>query len=293
MAVRSMTGFGRNTVAFDDGSVTVELRAVNHRFAEFSVRMPRDLLALEESVRQELASHIARGRVDVYVSSDGAAFRAKRVVVDWKLLDALIGVESEVKARYVEHSESQVPLSTWLQQPDVLCVESGGVDVARVQGALSSALQAAVGDLVEMRTREGERLATALQAKLTQLDSVVSDISLRAPNVVQAFRARLRKRLVESEVVVDDSRLAGEVAIMADKAAIDEELTRLRAHLQAFADALSQGSPVGRRLDFLVQEFQREFNTIASKSSDLEISQTVVEGKTIVEQLREQVQNIE
>ncbi|WDL97420.1 YicC/YloC family endoribonuclease [Alicyclobacillus sp. ALC3] len=294
MPVRSMTGFGRSTVAFDEGTVTVELRAVNHRFAEFSVRMPRDLLRLEESVRQELSTHVARGRLDVYVSVDATGAERKRVAADWGLVEALMSIEAEAKSRYPGLRDTvPVPLSVWLQQPEVLRVESGVIDPKQVESALGEAVRVAVADLIAMRTREGTRLTRDLAARVELLEGVVATIETRAPHVVSTFRDRLQKRLAEAQTSVDDSRLAAEVALMADKAAIDEELTRLTAHLQAFSEALATDSPIGRRLDFIVQELQRELNTIAAKSSDLAISQGVVEGKTIVEQLREQVQNIE
>lgn len=294
MPVRSMTGFGRSTVAFDEGSVTVELRAVNHRFAEFSVRMPRDLLALEEPVRQQLSARIARGRVDVYVSVDATGTARRRVAADWGLVEALMTIEAEAKSRYPGLQDTPpVPLAVWLQQPEVLRVESGIIDPEQLECALGEAVRVALSDLIEMRTREGARLIRDLEARVQLLEGVVANIEMRTPSVVSVFRERLQKRLAEAQTTVDESRLAAEVALMADKAAIDEELTRLTAHLQAFSDALATGSPIGRRLDFIVQELQRELNTIASKSSDLAISQGVVEGKTIVEQLREQVQNIE
>lgn len=294
MPVRSMTGFGRSTVAFDEGSVTVELRSVNHRFAEFSVRMPRDLLALEEPVRQQLSARIARGRVDVYVSVDATGTARRRVAADWGLVEALMTIEAEAKSRYPGLQDTPpVPLAVWLQQPEVLRVESGIIDPEQLECALGEAVRVALSDLIEMRTREGARLIRDLEARVQLLEGVVANIEMRTPSVVSVFRERLQKRLAEAQTTVDESRLAAEVALMADKAAIDEELTRLTAHLQAFSDALATGSPIGRRLDFIVQELQRELNTIASKSSDLAISQGVVEGKTIVEQLREQVQNIE
>lgn len=293
MLVRSMTGFGQSTVTVGETSLTVEVRSVNHRFAEFSVRLPRELLVLEEAVRKCLSQFIVRGRIDVYVAFGSSLMGARQVKADWTLLDALHALEVQARERYGLTQEPATLLMEWLKYPDVVRVESGDVDIETIRDGVVRAVQDACEALVLMRSREGERLAADLQTKAQDLALLVQQISNHAPQVVSGFRERLHKRLRESQVVVDENRFAAEVALLADRAAIDEEVVRLTSHLEEFRNSVVAGSPVGRRLDFIVQELQRELNTIASKCSDLLISRVAVDCKAIVEQMREQVQNIE
>lgn len=293
MSLRSMTGFGQASTQVGATLVKVELRTVNHRFAEFSVRMPRELMALEDSVRKCLSEYVARGRVDAYVSVETASSAEGLVAADWTLFDALRNVELEALRRVGLNEDAAAAPIEWLQHPDVLRVERASVDLDAMRLGVVDAVSAACNALVDMRNREGERLAADLQGKIAELSRIIAGVKERAPAVTEAFRSRLHTRIAELGVEIDEQRLAAEVTLFAERAAIDEELVRLDSHVKEFHLSVDAGSPVGRRLDFIIQEMQRELNTIASKASDLEISKAVVDAKAIVEQLREQVQNIE
>lgn len=293
MTLTSMTGFGQ---AIRDGviaRVKVEIRTVNHRFAEVNLRMPRDLFALEEEVRGLLAKRIARGRADVFVSMETLKSTAKTVAVNWDLLDVLYATEKEARIRYPDMAMKDPAVSHWLTHPDVVQVQSQLVDADEVRDDVLAAVDEACTELLEMRMREGTRVAADLAAKIRDCERVVETMESQAQGVSEATRTRLLQRLGELGQGMDEQRLVTEIALMVDRMCIDEELVRLRSHISEFERSLAHGSPIGRRLDFIVQEMHREVNTIGSKSGDLVISKAVVDAKTIVEQLREQAQNIE
>lgn len=293
MPVRSMTGFGQAGGLAGASAVKVEIRTVNHRFAEFSVRMPRDVMALEETVRACLAEHIGRGRADVFVSVDPSAQEARQVSVDWALFDALREMERAAISRAGVSDDVAARPAEWLKYPDVLRVASADLNVDDMRAGMVQVVRAACVALVEMREREGARLAEDLSGKAADLAIVIESLKGRAAETVSAHRERLQRRLSEFGVDVDEQRMMAEVAVFAERAAIDEELVRLDSHVAEFRQSVAAGSPVGRRLDFIIQEMQRELNTIASKAANLDVSKLVVDAKALVEQLREQVQNVE
>lgn len=294
MALTSMTGFGQAVRAGNVARVKVEIRTVNHRFAEFNVRMSRDLFALEEEVRTRLAKHVVRGRTDALVSMDSTHPIIKHVAVDWVLLDTLHGIEMEARARHPNAAlQGGSGIAHWLSHPDVVQIQSASFDVESVREDVLAAVDDACADLLAMRTREGTRVAADMMAKVNDFTHIIEQMEQQAPDVMEQNRTRLLQRLHMFDSLVDEHRVLTEVALLADKMCIDEELVRLQSHLSEFEQSLREGSPVGRRLDFIVQELHREVNTIGSKASDLLISKAVVDAKSIVEQLREQAQNIE
>lgn len=288
-----MTGFGQATYQADGVTVKVEIRTVNHRFLEFAIRMPRDLLMLEEQVRSCLAAFVERGRVDVYVAVDRGAAASRSVAVDWVLFEALVRAEEEALARTQGIVSGMTPAAEWLRYPDVLRVDNLAQDTDAVLQVLVPAVEAAGAALGDMRRREGERLHDNLQSKLTALDDLVDEMDRHAQQAGAAVRDRLRQKLADLRLVYDESRLLTESALLAERAAIDEELVRLRSHQEEFVHTMAGASPVGRKLDFLAQEMHRELNTIAAKIVDAPTARAAVEAKTIVEQVREQVQNLE
>jgi uncharacterized protein (TIGR00255 family) len=293
MTLSSMTGYGQATVERDSVRVKVEIRTVNHRFAEFNTRLPRELLPLEEEIRARLARSIARGRTDVFVSIAGELAGQRQVQVNWELFDALCQAERTARAR-VGGAEQQAPaVVQWLQFPDVLQVQPAEPDLESLREVVLAAVDAACKEIVAMRRREGQRLAEDLLAKVRDLRAIVEQVAQVASSLRSEWQSRLRQRVQELVAEVDEQRLLTEVTLLVEKSSIDEELVRLRSHLEEFESSLREGSPVGRRLDFIVQEMHREVNTIGSKSVDVRISKAVVDAKTVVEQLREQVQNIE
>jgi len=288
MPIRSMTGYGQAICEHENYRVRAEIRSVNHRFAEYQIRLAKEHLALDDVVRTVLAEYVRRGRCDVYVLVDSIRTPQKSVAVDWDLFAQL--VELEVQAR-----ERGLPVvaTNWFEHADVIRIASTEIDMAVLEQPVRIAVTQACVNLAAMRSREGHRLATDLSMKVKHLDDVVQQLQQGAPSARLKLQAKLQERLLGLGLEVAEERVLSEAALLAERAAVDEELVRLCSHLAEFGTSLAQGSPVGRRLDFIVQEMHREVNTIASKSSDLLLSRGVLDAKTIVEQLREQVQNIE
>lgn len=291
--LRSMTGFGRGESTGSAGRIVVEMKAVNHRFSEVVFRMPKQFSALEDQARKLVQARVSRGRVDVFVSWEAAA-KARGVKVDKEL--ALAYHNSLIELAREIGSKTELSLDTLAKLPDVLKVEEGEITAEELWPAFEAATAQAVDNLLAMREREGQSLAADLSARIDRLAELREVILTRAPQVVEEYRTRLTKRLEEilgQQNVVDPQRLAQEVAMFADRSDIAEELQRLQSHFGQFREALAGGDAVGRKLDFLVQEIGREINTIGSKANDAAITNQVVEAKSELEKIREQVQNIE
>ena len=291
--LRSMTGFGRGEYIGKLKQVTVEIKAVNNRFGEVQIKLPYQYTSLEESVRRYILNQVSRGRIDVFIKLKDTSQRSRELQVDKDLavtyhkaleeLAAIIGIPCEVNVQQIA------------QFPDVLSMCEMDEELEAIWQDIQPALQAAVSALLEMREKEGQKLKEDLFARLQILQQIRGHISEKSPRVVQNYREKLNIRLQELMVEdhIDEERLALEVALFADKCNIDEELVRLNSHFLQFAQNLEEDIAVGRKLDFLLQEINREVNTIGSKANDLEITQAVVELKSELEKIREQVQNIE
>lgn len=289
----SMTGFGRANVLKDGREMTVELKSVNHRYLDLGFRMPRHISFLEDEIRRVLTEKLTRGHVDVFVTYRNTRNDAKQVVVDPALLEAYLAAAGECAVKYGLRNDLSVVNA--LRFPDVVDVVEAEEDRDAVIALADDALIAACDELIGMRRIEGERLSADLLARLDSVLAIRAAIAERAPFVVQDYRARLNERIaaVLAETEVDTARLATEVALFADRANIDEELVRLKSHVAAARELLENGVAVGRKMDFIVQEMNREFNTIGSKANDKEITALVIEGKAEIEKIREQVQNLE
>lgn len=292
--VSSMTGFGRGRVAQDGREMTVELKSVNHRYLDLSFRMPRHISFAEDTLRTALNDSLSRGHVDVYVNYRNTRSDAKEVRIDTALLGAYL---KSVKAAAAElREENDMTLSNALRLPDVTDIVEADEDDEAVKALTKEAVDKAIAELITARRGEGERLANDLTERLATVDELRGKIETRAPMVVEEYRIKLNERIeamLGGTVEVDAQRLATEVALFADKASIDEELVRLKSHTAQARELLSQSEAAGRRLDFVVQEMNREFNTIGSKANDAEIAKLVILGKAELEKIREQVQNIE
>lgn len=290
--MRSMTGYGRALVEEDGREMTVEVRSVNHRFLDVSCRLPRSIGFLEDAVRKGMAVRVARGHVDVFVNYVNRREDAREVRVDTVLAQAYRSALEELgKAVGLTQSAS---LIDYARLPDVLTVSEKQEDQDALRALLQRALEKALDQLCAMREMEGENMRADILSKMDAIASLQKQIASRAPLVVEEYREKLRARLcalLSGEL--DEARFATEVAIFADRAAIDEELVRLESHIAQIRAAAALQEPVGRKLDFLVQELNREVNTIGSKASDAQIAQHVVAAKGEIEKLREQVQNIE
>ena len=288
--MQSMTGYGRHRVCRDGRELTLELKAVNHRFLDLSFRLPKNLAFLEDVLRNRInQSNLRRGHVDVFVTYQNTRTDAREVRIDEALLtafnQAVHGMRKQLDS-YRRASAAEV-----LTLSGALTVAQAEEDTEAVTELAMEAFEGALNALVAMRDREGQHLADDLLANLDELARLRGQILLRAPAVPEDFRKRLTARLEEWDVAVDPQRIAQEVAIMADRCAIDEELSRLEGHIAQFTDSIHHGAEVGRKLDFLLQEMNREVNTMGSKASDAQITQSVVDAKCVIEKLREQVQN--
>jgi uncharacterized protein (TIGR00255 family) len=287
-----MTGFGRSKAESDVFSVNVEVKTVNHRFCEMNIRMPRQLLKIEDRMKKKLSQHIRRGRVEVYVSLEGEGIVTRKVQVDWKLLEEYYQFVKQVREKY--DVEGTVTLHDLLSRSELLHIEESEVGNEELENLVLAATEEAANVLKQMRMAEGEELKKDMHAILAQLETNVMDLQKFAPFVVQSYKERLTKRMEEFiNGQLDETRILTEVAVFADKADINEEVTRLNSHIQQFLLALKSMDPIGRKLDFLVQEMNREANTIGSKANDSNIAKLVVDIKSLLEKLKEQVQNIE
>lgn len=290
--VISMTGFGRARAESDFFSVNVEVKTVNHRFCEMNIRMPRQLLKIEDRMKKKLSQHIRRGRVEVYVSLEGEGVVTRKVHVDWKLLDEYAQVIKQIRENY--GVEGTVTLQDLLSRSELLHIEESEIGNDELEKLVLDATEEAAKLLKQMRLAEGEELKKDLLAILAQLELYVFELQKFAPIVVQSYKERLTKRMEEfANGQLDETRILTEVAVFADKADINEEVTRLKSHIQQFLQTLQSMEPIGRKLDFIVQEMNREANTIGSKANDSNIAKQVVDIKSLLEKLKEQVQNIE
>jgi uncharacterized protein (TIGR00255 family) len=289
-----MTGFGRAEGSGDTFALTVEVRSVNHRHLEVAMRLPRALLALEADARKLVASRLERGRVDLTVQLAAAGTAVQRVVADPALAREYLG-EARSLGRELG-LDREVPFEWVLERPGVVRVEDvEPPNVPALWPPLADALGRALDALIAQRMTEGTALGAELAALGAELRRIVADIGARAPSAVARREGRLRERLrlLVGEVAIDESRILIEAAAWADKTDVTEELARLGAHLEALKAMLDKGGPLGRSLDFLIQELHREVNTVGAKADDLEVSQAVIAAKGIIEKMREQTQNLE
>ena len=294
--VRSMTGYGRGEVVDNGVSVTVELRAVNNRYLDCTIKMPRAYLFGEDAMKERLQAKVGRGKVDVYVNIAHTAGDDTVVTVNTALAKSYIDALKELYeldgGNYIKKSGYAADLAKF---PDVLTVEKKEEDQERLKELLLEALETALAGFNDMRETEGAKLAQDILSRGETIEALVGKVEERAPGIVADYRARLTARMSEvlQNTQIDEGRILTEAAIYADKVAVDEETVRLRSHLSQLREMLGQGGGVGRKLDFLIQEFNREANTIGSKCNDIETSRIVVDIKAEIEKIREQIQNLE
>lgn len=291
--IRSMTGFGRGDYQLDGREFLVEIKTVNHRYSDVFIKMPRQVGFLEDKVRELVSKAVSRGKIDVYVTFNNSGDDSKFVSFDEALAKTYIAAVEALRDKFGLKDDISVSLIS--KYPDVLKVEQTEEDEGKLWSILKIAVENALGSLVAMRENEGEGLKSDLLARVDYIEKILKDIRQHAPEVVSDYKARLEARIRDlmDQQSVDENRLATEVALFADRCSIDEETVRLASHLGQMRDTLSLQQPVGRKLDFLIQEMNREINTIGSKANDLSITRNVVEIKSEIEKLREQIQNIE
>lgn len=293
--MRSMTGYGRGECSLDNRRFVVEIKAVNHRYNDINIKLPRVMFPYEDKIKKLLQKEIFRGKVDVYVTFETFSKDDIKVKYNETLVASYYDALNQIKAKYCP--EDKINISLLSKFPDVLSVENE-IDTASEESSVFKGLASAVNDalvsFIKMRSIEGENLKCDILKKLEGINETVTKIEKRAPFVAEDYKARLVNKLNElEEVKADEARILTEVTIFADKACIDEEITRLFSHIKQMKLILEESVPVGRKLDFLVQEMNREVNTIGSKSNDIEITSYIVDAKSEIEKIREQIQNIE
>ena len=291
--LKSMTGFGRSEIANESQKITVEMKAVNHRYCDINIKMPKKLSIFEAGIRNLLKKYIQRGKVDVFITYE-----------DYTENNMVLKYNEELAAEYVRvlqkmgeqfGIENDVRVSALSRYPDVLTLEEQTVDTDELWGVLEEALHKASEQFVEARLIEGENLKNDLVGKLDGMLEDVDFIEKRSPEILTEHRQRLEAKVKEllGDSTIDESRIVTETTIFADKICVDEEIVRLRSHITSSRNALIEGGSIGRKLDFIAQEMNREANTILSKANDLEVANRAINLKTEIEKVREQIQNIE
>ena len=291
--VKSMTGYGRAEETVNGCTITGELRSVNNRYLDCNIRLPRLYLFAEEAMKARIQNTISRGKVDVFVTLDNAGAEKVQVSVNKPVADGYYAALKQLAADY--DLEGDISVSLLSRFPDVLLAEKAEEDVEQMAKDICSVLDRALADFDQMRSREGQRLKDDVLSRARTIEDKVALVEERSPQTVAEYRTKLEARMTEvlSNTQLDPARILTEAAIFADKVAVDEETVRLRSHIGQLREMLDKGGATGRKLDFLIQEFNREANTIGSKCSDIDIARQVVDIKAEIEKIREQVQNIE
>lgn len=291
--IRSMTGYGRSEQIVDGRAVTVEIKSVNHRYFEFSCRTTRGYSFLEEKLKSFLQGRITRGKVDAYISVEALESAQTQVLVNHSLAEGYVQALRELAERYGLRDD--ISVSTVSRYSDIFSVHKAPEDEEAVWSSVQQAAEEALKNFLAMREAEGERLRADVLSRAGTIMQLVDEIETRSPQTVAEYQERLRQKIQEllGDNTVDEQRLLTETAIFADKVAVAEETVRLRSHFRQMEEMMATDAPIGRKLDFLVQEMNREANTIGSKAVDSKIAYLVVDIKAEIEKIREQIQNIE
>ncbi len=290
--VKSMTGFGRFETADGNRKCTVEIKSVNHRYLDLNIKMPKKLNFFEAAIRNVLKEYIQRGKVDVFITYEDLTEQNVSIKYNRELASEYLKYLRQMAEEF--GLDDDIRVSTLSRYPEVFSMEDVDIDEEELWNMLEKTIRKAAEGFVESRIKEGENLRTDMVSKLDGMLKLVDYISERSPAIVQEYKKRLEEKVRELlDSNVDESRILTEVTIFADKSCVDEELVRLRSHIETTKETLVAGGSVGRKLDFIAQEMNREANTTLSKANDLEISNAAIELKTEIEKIREQIQNIE
>ena len=291
--IKSMTGFGRCEVLKDSRKFTVELKSVNHRYLDVNIRMPKKLNFFETSIRTLLKSYADRGKVDIFITYEDLSQSQVSVKYNAALAAEYLKYLNQMAEEF--SLDNDVRVSTLSRYPEVFTMEECSEDEDELWNGLKEALEGAFSQFVEMRTKEGERLKEDILLKLNLLSEQIRFIEERSPQIIAEYRTKLEEKMREllEDTQIDDNRIAAEVILFADKICTDEEVVRLKSHIQHMKETLEESNGIGRKLDFIAQEMNREANTILSKANDLDISNRAISLKTEIEKIREQIQNIE
>ena len=291
--VKSMTGYGRASESLHMRTITVEVKSVNHRYLDCTVKTSRAYSFLEDAIKAAISGKVARGKVDVFVTIDNSESEDFAVKLNEPLLKGYLEVFDRLNAEY--GIKNDISVTDVVRIPDILSVEKQEADAEELTADVVSVLELALSGHSEMREKEGGRLQEDISSRLSLIEKLAGSVEERSPQCVEEYREKLEARMKEvlESAMIEPQRILTEAAIFADKIAVDEETVRLHSHIAQFREMMRAGGPIGRKLDFLVQELNREVNTIGSKANDLQITSTVVDIKGEIEKIREQVQNIE
>lgn len=291
--IKSMTGYGRHEAIESGKKITVEIKSVNHRYSDYSIKVPRYYSFLEEKVRTYAAGFISRGKVDIYISMESYDEADREITLNEELARTYLEALYSLRDKF--GLSDDISVMSVARYPDIFNTERKEEDQEEIWKAVEKVLEPAMGMFVAMREREGQRILADLEARVEYMKTLAQRIDDRSPQTVAEYKDKLYTKIKEllEDRDVDEARVLTEVAIFADKVAVNEEMVRLASHFDEFYDIVGKNEPAGRKLDFLIQEINREVNTTGSKANDLEIAKLVVELKGEIEKLREQVQNIE
>ncbi len=291
--IKSMTGFGRGECVRQDRSMTIEMKSVNHRYCDINIRMPRKLIFLENQLKNMIKKELVRGKIDVFINYEDHSDKANSILYN----ESLAAQYMEVFKSMAENFEidNDVQVSSLSRYPEVLKLEEQDDDEEALKALVIDALKEAIDKISDTRLKEGQALVKDLKSKLDEMLTFVQVLKDIAPAVIEDYRLKLDQRIGElmDKALIDKDRLAQEVAVFADKSCVDEEIVRLESHILQMKEALDEKEAVGRKLDFIAQEMNREANTILSKANNLDVSNQGIELKTLIEKVREQIQNIE
>ncbi|MCI8272963.1 MAG: YicC family protein [Clostridia bacterium] len=290
--IKSMTGYGKSSLCKDSREYQVELRAVNHKYIDINIRMPKIISYLEEDIRKEISSKIKRGKIDISINFENYSKEGNRVKINTEL--AKMYIQSLRELAVEENISSNIEITEIAKLPDVLIIKSE-LDEKTIKEEILEVVNDAVEQLLQMRKNEGEKISEDIKSKILQIESKVEEIFGLSTRLIEEYVVKLESRIKEilKTEEIDKSRLMQEVVIYADKCSIEEEITRMRSHILQFRNLIEASEPTGKKMDFLLQEMNRETNTIGSKANCLDITNKVVDIKTILEDIREQTQNIE
>ena len=292
--IRSMTGFGHGEVSNDKNQkVTVEMKSVNHRYCDISLKLPKKLAMFEANIRNIMKEYASRGKIDIYVSYEDLSETAVSLHYNQAMAEEYMQVFKKMQEDF--NIETKIPAEALAKYPEVVTIEEVQQDEEVWWELLEAALRQAAEKFVETRTIEGANLKRDLLGKLDQMAADVAFIEERSPQIIAEYRSKLEEKVKEflEDSTIEENRIAAEVTLYADKIAVDEEIVRLQSHISSMTDVLESDESIGRKLDFMAQEMNREANTILSKSSDVDLADHAIELKTNVEKVREQIQNIE
>lgn len=290
--IKSMTGFGRSKLEKEDRSYNIEIKSVNHKYSDITIKMPRTISYLEEKIKKEIATNISRGKVDVFITFDNNSVKGKNIKINNELANIYIKELKQLAEQAGIKSDIQVTEIS--KFPDVLTIQNVE-DEDTIWKELLECLNKAIDNFILMREEEGIKISEDLEKRIEEVSNKVEEICTYSTGLVEEYVVKLEARIKEilKTDVIDKDRLAQEIVIYSDKCSIEEELTRLRSHIFQFKSLIKDNNPVGKKIDFLMQEMNRETNTIGSKANSLEITNLVIDIKTKLEDIREQIQNIE